>query len=816
MKHISKEEWKQIFKIRDAFSKKLRGKPLYKKQKLFSNSIIKSVILQKGETLLSQWTRQRGKTTIVVDTVAFLINFYFPICKKFEIITTPFFNVGFFAPQEEQAKTDMKLLRETLHILKSLGMSYEYIEHSANTIHISKGLYPSRMIYAFTASPTSHPESKTLNLIILEESQDLIDQQINKAIMPMGASTNATNVWIGVSGYQKCQFWELRQKLPEANKIIVPYTESLKEDEELYALTKDPFYLNYRKHIEKRIREIGEESDEFRTQYAMEWMLEKGQFITYDDLLKLEADYVIEECYTKHMILYAGIDWGKMHDSTILTVVDDSGHLVGWHSWIGDDYSSQIEEIVFLLREKYLGVRHIWCDATGNQDMGVDTLRSEIRKTGMHCIIEGYKFSAQSKDYMYKNLSRLMKDKMMDKKVIEPSFFKFPSQKTMKQGGFTILDKERFIKQFCDLQKDIKNNLWHCAHPEGPNYHDDYCLSDDTKILTDKGFLGINELNNKDKIVSWNNGKLLYENPLRIIKKDYKGEMLYLNGEHFKAFITPEHKIGFERRTRKNKKELYVWDIKQAKDLLKIKTISTSRRFPVCGEIQNDEYNIKDEEIRLCGWMITEGWISKSKKWNDARYGLGQSLKVYPEKVKEIDNIVKTLNMSYNIYNRKDGLRYWQFRKIENERFEKLLLEGVHTIPRKYLSSFSVRQLKILFKSLMDGDGCWRSMSFATNNKRLRDDFQELCHKIGFGARIGKPYKGCYNIYVLKGIFRCVQRIETKKYNGKVWCVTVPSGFIVTKYKNVVSVLGNCDSLALACLAFNVVRSDYKPVYSLK
>lgn len=476
MANITDEQWKKVFQVRDAFAEQILGKPLFDSQVQFSNEIIKDVILQGGGTFISQRTRQSGKTTEVARiTTPFLIYFYFPMLETLGLPFPQFFNIGFFAPQEQQAKTDFDVLKDTLRTMERKGFKLHFEEFSANTIKIARGKYPPRMVYAFTASPTSHPESKTLNLIFLEEAQDLIDIQVDKAIIPMGASTNATEVWIGVAGYQKCRFWDLRETLPEKNKVIVTYKDVLKEHKRRYAETKDPFYLNYRKHIEKRIREIGEESDEFKTQYLMEWMLEKGQFITYENIMKLEADYVIKDRYPKYLKVYGGIDWGKMHDSTVFTILDGAGKLIGWHAWQGDDYSSQIEEIVLLMKSKYLALENVYCDATGNQDMGVDSLRKSVRDAGLKCRVMPWKFAIQNKDFMYKNLHRLMHDKIMEGEIIEESFLRFPTRKSM--TGMSILHKERFIKQFCDLQKDIKNNMWHCDHPEGPNYHDDYCDS---------------------------------------------------------------------------------------------------------------------------------------------------------------------------------------------------------------------------------------------------------------------------------------------------------------------------------------------------
>ncbi len=474
---ITDEQWGKVFEMRDNFARKiLMGKELFEDQKSFSNKIIKSVLLQEGHTFISQRTRQSGKTTEVARiTTPFLLYFYFPLIEELGLPMPQFFNIGFFGPQEQQAKTDFDLLKDTLRLLSKEVAPLVFEEFSGDTVRIARGKYPPRMIYAFTASATSHPESKTLNLIFLEEAQDLIDVQVDKAILPMGASTNATCVWIGVAGYQKCRFWELGETLPAYNKVIVDYKKVLREHAKRFKETGDPFYDNYRKYIEKTIREIGEDSPEFKTQYLMQWQLEKGQFITYERLMECEAEYHIRSRYPKYLKLYAGIDWGKMRDSTVLTIMNASGEIVFWEEWNGDDYASQIEDIVHLFSSRFPAVERVHCDATGNQDMGVDQLRSSCKKAGLKTSVIPFKFNKYNKDTMYKNLFTLMTKTMKGEQVVTPNFVKFPAEKSMKD--INPVYKERFIKQFCDLQKEIKQNCWHCAHPEGPNYHDDYCDS---------------------------------------------------------------------------------------------------------------------------------------------------------------------------------------------------------------------------------------------------------------------------------------------------------------------------------------------------
>jgi len=469
-KMLKEEDFKKIFALRDEFVKQLEGWELFGYQKEASNKIIRAVLNNSGETFAFEFSRQSGKTRCVVNTVVFLFTHYFQICKIYNLPHMGFFNVGFFAPQKYQIKTDFDMLRDNLKKLEGKGYDFTFSEFNAETINMRSKLYPPRMAYCFTASPTSHPESKTLNLIIYEEAQDLDDKQIDKAIAPMGASTNATEVYVGVGGYKRCRFWNLVETLPKEKKVIVPYSRVLNEWRRRYEVTKNPRYLFYEQHINKRKREIGTECDEFKTQYELKWILERGQFITYEQLMKLEEDYTIPETMRKFQPCYGGIDWGKMNDSTVFTIVDDNCRIIYWKEFKGDDYSSQIKAIVDSIQKRFEGLKIIYCDSTGTQDMAVDVLRRELFNRKCNIRVEGVNFSSQ-KDMMYKNLSRLMHDIVVDGKVIERAKLRFPKKF---DGDY----REKFVKQFCDLQKEITTTgKWRCQHPEGPNYHDDFCDS---------------------------------------------------------------------------------------------------------------------------------------------------------------------------------------------------------------------------------------------------------------------------------------------------------------------------------------------------
>lgn len=465
---LTDEQWKEIFKTRDEFIEKTTGRTSHKYQKQFSDAVLKSVLLGKGDTIVSQWARQSAKTTTFAEEVAvFLLLFYYPICKQYGLESHPFFNIAITGPKFQQAEAGYNKVRNLLRKCHEIGFGFEFENDGAVWIKITSKNHPIREVYCISNSPTSNQESKTVNLAIYDEGQDQYDEVIERAIVPMGAMTNMTQIWCGVGVYRKCLFLKKIQENDPGNTFVFDYEKIEEEYARMYKLTEDPVYLNFSKFIAKQKRDLGEESDAFRTQFKLHSILERGQFIIYKNIMQLEAEYEIYHEYKGMAKVYGGIDWGKSHDSTVFTIVDEECRVIAWYEWQGDDYASQIEEIEWLIKNKYTSMHVVHCDSTGNQDMGVDMLRKKLQSYGVQ--VEGVHFSATSKDEMYKNLSRLMHNKYIGGNLIEEAKMKFPIKSSPQ--------KEKFIMQMLDLQKEIRGDKWRCQHPEAPGKHDDYCDS---------------------------------------------------------------------------------------------------------------------------------------------------------------------------------------------------------------------------------------------------------------------------------------------------------------------------------------------------
>lgn len=415
-------------------------------------------------------SRQAGKTTAIVLTVEFIM-IYFPRMFGRRV------SIGIFAPQREQAKTDFDRLKEALYRSQALVFGSEqelkdYREQSnANTLVLPSGA----SCYIFPVTKTSKPESKTLDLEIFEESQDMDDRIVKEQILPMGATTNSPAIYIGTAGTRICYFYRLGQ----TNKALKLYFEDIvKQRRETFEQTQDARHLIYEQFVKGEIENFGLESDEIQRPYFGKWLIGSGNFVTEEDLMRMvdekrerETNRTSDECYV-------GIDTAKNPDSTVVTVVrwnplNSKKELIRWIELQGDNYQHQFDVINEFI--KNFNVQAIAIDSTGQGDFMPDMFEAHTEFTNEKNGLYRIKFSAVSKDLMYKNLKVSIKELLT-------TLPKIDTKRT-----------EKFKQQMLDLQQEYKGQLLSVHHPDDPNAHDDY---PDSWALAEWAFARWNEDNN--------------------------------------------------------------------------------------------------------------------------------------------------------------------------------------------------------------------------------------------------------------------------------------------------------------------------------
>lgn len=275
----------------------------------------------------------------------------------------------------------------------------------------------------------------------------------------------------------------------------------------------------------------------------------------------------------------------------------------------------------------------------------------------------------------------------------------------------------------------------------------DMCYSDDTEVLTEKGWKFWKDVTIEDKFATLNPSthKIRYTKPKRIIAEQYTGDMyhFYTNIGGIDLLVTPNHRMFTQgmKSYRKTEDHYYNWTFEKASDFF-----GKSRWFTRKGiwEKEDVDYfdiagrSVKaDDWLEFLGYYLSEGSATITKELHYI---------VQIRQFKHLGKMAESLQrVSLNKINiRPDG------RVIVNDKNLCLYLKKLGDkynkfIPREVLNECSQRQLRILFDALMLGDGHDNrgkhgGSQYNTSSLRLRDDFQELLLKVGLSGSFNKLY----------------------------------------------------------------------------
>ena len=473
------------------------GRVMYKYQTQFSKRIIRSVLENDGAEITALFARQSGKTETIAITVGGLMIILPQLANMPMFADDPRLQmfkdgmwVGIFAPSQRQAQITYRRMKsriqckESMAILEDPDFRLEFSTSNGQTVALTNGSF----VTAISASDGSNIEGESFKFIICEECQDISNYKIRKSIHPMGAAYNATICKIGTATTFKGDFYEAIQR----NK---------KDYEEKKIKIRNHFEYNYKvvqkynpkyaKYIEREKRSLGENSDEFRMSYNLEWIISRGMFVDIDQLEEdcgdVFLDRVGRDLVANHT---AGIDVGggsgkkkKDDDSTVVTVVEvdwdnpvlmessfneetqEEEIYLAYNTYIKDwlkigaeiaeDYEEQYAIIMDYL--KNFRISKLVVDATRESSLG-QRIRANVSYD-----VELFVFSTKSKSDLYKNLD----------KEINSGRAKFP------RSPDTVQTKEyqEFIQQMGDLEKGYSGSNLVVSHPPERGAHDDYADS---------------------------------------------------------------------------------------------------------------------------------------------------------------------------------------------------------------------------------------------------------------------------------------------------------------------------------------------------
>lgn len=363
------------------------------------------------------------------------------------------------------------------------------------------------------------------------------------------------------------------------------------------------------------------------------------------------------------------------------------------------------------------------------------------------------------------------------------------------------------------------------------------CYSDDTEVLTQRGFTLFSELQPSDMLATCdNNGYMSYAKPTRLIRYPFIGGMLHFLSSGYDLLVTPDHPMmvwdkdnnivecradqvssNLGLRLKKNA----IWTgVESQHHTLTIPIVVRGKEWctPIVESVPMDLW------LEFLGWFVSEGSTNRCPQARGWMYRTS----VHQKDKKVIERVCSLLTeMGFNPHIRNNPI--WCVSLQTRQAYEELAPLGkalTKCVPN-YVKTLSTRQIKIFLDALFSGDGSSRKANRArdgemrwecyyTSSRQLVDDVQELLLKCGLSSTVKTRSMAQSNIArAARGTWACtsdayelfVRHVQQEPivttpsiepYQGEVFDVTMPDSPTIYVRRNGKTVWGhNCPGTAI-------------------
>jgi ribonucleotide reductase beta subunit family protein with ferritin-like domain len=342
------------------------------------------------------------------------------------------------------------------------------------------------------------------------------------------------------------------------------------------------------------------------------------------------------------------------------------------------------------------------------------------------------------------------------------------------------------FNKYLNILKDIDNVVQATQKEE--------CYVEKTEVLTPDGWKQLAQMNIGDEAIQYNHGNLEIVKVKHVTKKKYTGEVYHFHKNKNQCMVTPDHDMVFYNTKNELKKV-------KAKDFIP----ESKKKLPHGGLFCNKGLDDLSFEDRLRIAIQADGSVLE---WTNVKNG-GYNYSIGLTKQRKIDRlewILSKLNLEYNKEYLDDKIEYKIKYDLEHDYKEFDWVE---------IRDKSVKWCQEFVKECIEWDGyktrCKDSFDYSSTNKRAIDKVQLVAILAGYRTSIRFKEK-CYKLSLLnKDLITHCHALEKDvvNYDGYVYCITVPSGVIITRYKDDIMIAGNCLHAMLGVCIIKHVQEEF-------
>lgn len=324
----------------------------------------------------------------------------------------------------------------------------------------------------------------------------------------------------------------------------------------------------------------------------------------------------------------------------------------------------------------------------------------------------------------------------------------------------------------------------------------DECFSADTEILTEKGFIRFDEL--KDEQVAQYSvfgTKIEFVTPLRKINKKPTSKVIEVESDNnYSLCLTENHEMLVTSATGN-------WIKRAAKDVKK----GNLYKMTTGGLGSGNEIELSCFEKFVIAFQADGSFHDHYGKSVTASFSFSKE-----RKINEFLKLMEEGSFHYTEVAGHKGSGNVKYRR----RFL-VHIEKSSNISKNVSSFFDLKKLSFIkakaiieYMNIWDGHVVTKDLYLYTNtNKQSADFYQAVAVLCGYKTKLSvvvddrsETFSDCYRLSIVKSnseISTQSWKPKDSSYKGNVYCVEVPSGYIITRRNGKVLITGNCHLVSL-------------------